>query len=162
MKQSQAVEILGMSFNVDVNPEAVKLAYRRACSKYHPDKGGSTEMMQAVNEAYELLKFFSGHVSHEGSQLGYGDAMNAAINVIVGLHGLNIEICGSWVWVTGDTKTHKEAIKTAGFKWASKKCAWYFSPNVTTSSRGKYSMDTIRSKYGSEHVTRKYSQALPA
>jgi len=40
---------------------------------------------------------------------------------ILGLIGVDIEICGAWVWVTGDTRTHKEVLKENGYKYASKR-----------------------------------------
>ncbi len=36
-------------------PEQFKAAYRRASSRVHPDKGGTTEQMQEVNKAYEIV-----------------------------------------------------------------------------------------------------------
>ena len=43
--------------------------------------------------------------------------------------GIEIEVCGSWVWVSGDTKPHKERLKALGFCWHSKKHCWYKSSN---------------------------------
>jgi hypothetical protein len=34
----------------------IKRVYRELALKWHPDKGGSTEAMQAVNEFYEAIK----------------------------------------------------------------------------------------------------------
>lgn len=34
--------------------------YRGLCLKYHPDRGGSTEAMQIVNDAYDRLKQLAG------------------------------------------------------------------------------------------------------
>jgi len=54
------------------------------------------------------------------------------------------------VWVSGDTRNHKDALKAAGFRWAPQKTMWYFRPdNWTSASRGGFDMDAIRSKYGS-------------
>jgi len=39
----------------DATPEEIKSAYRRASSKAHPDKGGNTELMAAVNQANDVL-----------------------------------------------------------------------------------------------------------
>jgi preprotein translocase subunit Sec63 len=36
-------------------PQTVKSIYRRLSLKYHPDRGGSTEAQQALNEFYEAL-----------------------------------------------------------------------------------------------------------
>lgn len=30
--------------------------YRQVCLRYHPDRGGSTEVMQAMNDAYQNLQ----------------------------------------------------------------------------------------------------------
>lgn len=37
-------------------PTDLKDIYRQLSKKYHPDAGGTTQAMQAVNEFYELLK----------------------------------------------------------------------------------------------------------
>jgi hypothetical protein len=82
--------------------------------------------------------------------------LNAAINAVIDLDGLEIEVCSSWVWVTGNTKDHKPAIKDAGYWWAKKKLAWYFRPSdYNSKGRGKFTMDDIRNKYGNEAVANK-------
>lgn len=151
-----AAKILGLAGAT--NPQTTKQAYRTACKKYHPDINPAGEdMMKIINEAFETLKEFSGEFKSE--QADYGDNLNEALNAILPLHGLFIEICGAWLWITGDTKTHKDALKEAGFKWASKKKAWYFRPEEFRSrSRGKASLDEIRTKYGSTQPQRKNYQ----
>ncbi len=67
---------------------------------------------------------------------------------------LTIEICGNWVWLHGDTRPHKDILKTSGFKWAPKKKLWYWRPAEYRSfSRGKFSMNEIREKHGSQRVS---------
>lgn len=34
-----------------------------------------------------------------GQNADYGDALNTAINAVVGLNGISLEICGAWIWV---------------------------------------------------------------
>lgn len=160
MKASQAAEILGIEAGSELTLDILKMAYRRSCSKYHPDKGGSTEMMQAVNAAYDALQSFTGTLPTEGTQAGYGEALNAALAAIVTLPGLSIEVCGLWVWVSGDTRTHKDAIKAAGYYWASKKHMWYFRPADASGGRGTSSIDEIREKYGSSKVSPKHAPVL--
>ena len=146
MRLQDALDILKPA---DLTPQGIKLAWRLACSKYHPDKGGSTAMMQAVNAAYDAL-LAADHIEPTESTSDYGEELNAAINAILGLSGLNVEICGSWVWVSGDTRTHKDALKTAGYHWAPKKAMWHFRPaGFRSFGRGRASMDEIRNKYGS-------------
>ena len=39
----------------DADDNAIKKAYKKACLKHHPDKGGSKEIFQLVNEANTVL-----------------------------------------------------------------------------------------------------------
>lgn len=134
--------------------EDIKKAYRIACSKYHPDRNpAGLEMMKLVNAAYQALSDYQADFTKGDSDFmeehKLGDEMNAALNAIISL-GLTIEVCGAWIWVSGDTRPHKEALKAAGYRWAPKKEMWHWRPADSKSwSRGKYSMDEIRSKHGS-------------
>ena len=152
MKISDAAHILGLSGKVTA--EQVKAAYRKAAQRYHPDRNpAGTELMKLINTAFEELKDWSGNLDDEGAtQYGaaYPEAVSDALNAIIGLFGLEIEICGAWVWVYGNTKPHKTALKEASFRWAPKKKRWYFRPeDWKSSSRGGVSMDDIRERYGS-------------
>ena len=137
----------------------VKHAYRRACSQYHPDRNpAGAEMMKAINLAYEVLKDFEGTLK-SGAE-GYDEALNNVLNELLKMGGITIEICGAWVWVSGNTKPYKEALgkNGLGLYWASKKCAWYFRPDDwKSSSRGNWSLDDIRMEHGSQIVKGKPS-----
>ena len=92
----------------------------------------------------------SAMLPEEARKPDYIEALAMALNAIIPLPGLEIEICGSWVWVSGDTITHKETLKASGFHWAPRKRKWTFHPKGARSwSRGNTSMDDIRTKYGS-------------
>ena len=39
-----------------LDADAIKTVYRTLALKWHPDRGGTTEAMQAVNEFYEALQ----------------------------------------------------------------------------------------------------------
>lgn len=83
----------------------------------------------------------------------FGEALNAAINAVIDLSGINIEVCGAWVWLSGETRPHKDSIKAAGYRWARKKQTWYFRPaDYKSHNRGDWAMDDIRDKYGSTAV----------
>ncbi len=147
MTPYDAAKILGLSG--EITPELAKQAHRKACKKYHPDiNPAGEEMMKLVNEAYSILQDFTGNVREQ--QTEYGEQLNDALNAILNLSGLFIEICGAWIWVSGNTIAHKNILKASGFKWAHKKKAWYFRPEQYRSKgRGQSSMDDIREKYGS-------------
>jgi curved DNA-binding protein CbpA len=163
MNIHDAAKILNLSG--DYTPELVKAAYRKACSAYHPDRNpAGLEMMKLVNQAYDALKDTTGtaKAADEGDLSSYGEDIFNALSKIINL-GLDIEICGAWVWLHGDTKPHKEVLKEAGFRWAPKKMLWYFRPaDYKSKGRGKFSMDEIRNTHGSERVTVKERNKLRA
>ena len=151
VNKKDAFKILGLSG--EINPDIIKQAYRRASMKYHPDRNPSgKEMMQLVNMAYQAIKNFVGDAEISINASQYGETLSQALNEIIGL-GLNIEICGAWAWVSGNTKPHKETLKKTGFKWAAKKCRWFYRPaDYKSCSRGHWSMAKIRGVYGSKNV----------
>lgn len=62
---------------------------------------------------------------------------------------IEAELIGTWLWVTGNTRDHKDVLKALGFRWSGKKQAWYMSPApVKRGYRTKYSnMDAVRRAY---------------
>ena len=150
MKINDAASILGL--RGDINPELVKAAYRRAAKKYHPDiNPAGVEMMKVINDAFETLREFSGSIDDDQHEEGYPEALNEALQAIIDLDGLEIEVCGAWVWVTGNTYEHKATLKEHGFRFAPKKKAWHYRPeNWKSASRGNTTLDEIREKYGSQ------------
>ncbi len=164
MKIIDALNILAIT-EKEISLEAVKKAYRQACKAYHPDiNPAGTVMMQAVNEAFESLskENFPIQLNEFDTVNNYGEALNIALNEIINLMGLTIEICGAWIWVSGETKVHKEILKKADFIWSSQKGMWYFRPQAIKSRWycGKLSLDEIRVKYGSEKVNTRFIKAL--
>lgn len=156
MNIRDALSILGLTAAAD--QVAIKTAYRKACIKYHPDRNpAGLEMMKAVNVAYQFLSDLNYNGAErpidEEVNSDFGEALNTAINAVIGLAGITIEVCGAWVWLTGDTKPHKDTLKAAGYWWANKKCAWYFRPAEHKSrNQGDWDLDKIRDTYGSTQV----------
>jgi len=76
------------------------------------------------------------------------------IDKIKHLDGIKPEICGNWLWVSGDTKQHANTLKSVGLKFASKKVKWYWRPEgYKRKSHGRVmSMGHIRAKYGSKDI----------
>lgn len=158
------------------NLDELKKAYKAAAMKNHPDMGGDTATMQAINAEYsarfEVLKRSQNEQAAEDpTGKTYATTENAAdfieiINVLLHLDGLEIELCGRWLWIGGNTKEHKEALKAAGCRWSSTKklWSWHFAEEGQRWHKGTKTMAEIRSKYGSTTFARSAatSDALPA
>ncbi len=152
MTKQEACRILGIAGMIDALK--AKAAYRQACAKYHPDRNpAGLEMMKAVNQAWDALRDCEPFGLDEAVS-DHGEQLDAILNSIIDLEGVEIEICGCWIWLSGDTRQHKEALKAAGFWWANQKKQWYWKPADSKRSKGRgMDMEEIRSRHGSERVT---------
>ena len=85
-------------------------------------------------------------------------ATQAYIAVIGALTPLpvTVELCGEWLWISGETKTVKEQLKAAGCRYSANKQLWYWRPADKPFRRRRGSQSTIeeiRTKYGSATVS---------
>ena len=139
--------------------EVLKTEYRRLVLLYHPDRGGDDAVMKSINAEYtERLQWIQAHPWSEETEAqdakhGADDGFREILNKIIGLEGIEIEICGTWLWITGNTKPAKEILKAAGFKWAAKKLAWYWhSGEYKKRAKKHYTMEEIRELHGSQKI----------
>lgn len=122
-------------FNNPETLEDLKKQYKRLAFQNHPDRGGKTSDMQEINAEYEDL-FSRLKDVHKNAQGEFYTVRTATtetatefmdiIEKLIRMDGIEIEVCGSWLWVTGDTRPHKEDLKALKFRWSSNKGAWYF------------------------------------
>lgn len=148
------------------NVEDLKKAYHKLAMAHHPDMGGSKEAMQEINLEYEALfeRLKDIHRSsrpegprtyeaQEKTKETPADFINIC-NELFKLHGLEVELCGRWLWIGGDTRQHKDRLKALGCKWSKgkQKWSWHFPEDAAMTYKGKksWSMDRIRLQFGSE------------
>lgn len=145
--------------------EEARKEYRRLLKINHPDNGGSEEATKEINREYdELLKNLQSgrtYASKEEAEQAQDveQEVKEAIQRVAHLD-IDIEIIGSWVWLSGNTYSVKDVIKSAGFKWANNKKMWYFhAGEYHKRSKKAVSIDDIRQKYGSTsvHNSRRYA-----
>lgn len=140
--------------------EELKREYKKLAMANHPDRGGNEEVMKEINNQYETAfnAIKDGHnATNEKKITECPEEFKDVLDRIINLFGIEIEICGSWIWVSGNTKTHKETLKELKFTWAKKKedfSLWFWRSEENKSfNRGKKStMDEIRMKHGSEKI----------
>lgn len=147
-----------MKYFTNINTlDELKAAYRRLSMKHHPDRGGDTATMQEINaehdELFERLKKQHNASADEFHQTTETpEEFRAIIELLLKLDGLTVELCGSWLWIGGDTRQHKETLKAAGCRWSNNKKLWYWhhAEEGRKWRRGKATMSDIRTKYGSQ------------
>ena len=154
-------------FNNCTTQAELKTTFRNLAKQFHPDLAGfdTTAIMQEINAEYAFAtaKIAKGeNLSDEeiNATILENQAYKEAIEKIIALQGIEIEVVGAWVWVTGNTYPVKDTIKAAGFFFASKKKAWYFrTEDNAVKKGGKTTLEQIRTKYGSEKINGKFKGA---
>lgn len=156
--------------------DELQTLYRKLLNEIHPDKhagespeqiAGWTVKTQQLNAEYAITaaKLRATDAKAKAKASGKPEPTTAdfdswavvdeeirkQIEKIVFLPDIEIEICGFWVWVSGETKPVRHELKAAGYLWAPKKEKWYFA-GVPSSSRGSIPMEDIRARYGSTKV----------
>ena len=160
-----------MTYFKNVNTlEELRKQYKELLKRYHPDNpSGSTEANQQINQEYEKLfkllkdKHDSKQTSNKKEKTSFYNNMKydfsediklrEVLNKVINFTDVTIELCGSWIWISGNTYQYKKELKEIGFKWASNKKAWYWhSEAFRKRSNKKLSMNDIRKYYGSTEV----------
>ena len=133
----------------------VKRLYKKLALEYHPDRpGGNVAIMQKINQEYdEVMKdpYFEFSSQTDEAKKDYVEYPEIISKIIS--FDITIEICGNWIWLSGNTRKYSRQLKETGFFYAPKKKMWYWRPNdFKSTSKKPISIDEIRSKYGSDVV----------
>ena len=158
---------------INVNTlEQLRRQYKELLKSHHPDNGGSEEIMKAVNVEYDKLfkllkdrhesKSADGQNGTDSAKSAYNanmydwendKALRNVLQKIINFSGIEIEIAGQWIWISGNTYAYRKDLKDIGFKWASTKKQWYWhSEAFRKRSHKTLSMEAIRDYYGSTRV----------
>jgi hypothetical protein len=142
-----------------------KVLYRTLAKENHPDLHGYefTPIMQAINAEYHaILESFDGSTSlgSDGKEHKYhynADIEQELVDKIsellgLRLEGIEIELIGTWIWVSGDTKPVKDKLgrSGAGLTWHGQRGMWYWRrAGYKRRYNKKASMNDLRQMYGS-------------
>lgn len=132
--------------------EESKKMYRQLAKQYHPDinkDASATEIMAEINSEYEAtMKRLEQSTT---ATAAYKDMIDALIK----FDDIDVEIIGTWIWVSGETRAiAKELGKEGlGFKFSKNKLAWYWHEGeYTARHKKKFSMDDIRNMHNVQTV----------
>ena len=146
-------------FKVVHTLDELRTMYRKLALLHHPDRGGSTADMQEINNEYDTLskRLINSNTTFSEGRKSWEEFVSSEIrnklNDIIFLEEIIIEIIGSWIWVTGNTRAVKEQLKSHGFKFSPNKLAWYWqSGDYHKLSRKQFSLDDLRVMFGSDEV----------
>lgn len=156
--------------------DEIKVAWRKAMRKVHPDLHPKAEfekynrLAQNLNEAYQAAlrgEHESDFVGTDGKERTYyyNEARERAVMEKAQAAMADIEampdrvsffVLGTWIWVEGvtreDTQIH-ETLKDHGFRYHSKREAWYWKPQGSYASfNPRKTLEQLKGKYGAQEV----------
>lgn len=130
--------------------EDLKKQYKKLALKHHPDRGGDEEVMKAINNEYDELE----KELKKGSNIkdNLDDSFKDIINELM-KYDIEIEVIGTWIWISGDTKPIKNELKNLGFKWHGSKKMWFFHDGeFKRRYKKELSIEEIRERHGNYKV----------
>lgn len=148
-------------FNNVATLEELKKEYHRLAMKFHPDReGGDLEEMKVINAEYdEMFKIVKNFHRNRENKIYSKETQEVntefkdIIEELIKHSNIRVEIIGSFIWVSGETKAIKDTLKTLGFRWNYKKQSWYKAPKgYRKRSKRQFTMNEIRTMFGSEEV----------
>lgn len=143
--------------------EDVKETFRDLAKKLHPDCGGDAEQFKKMMAEYTIIFKRLKNVHRTGekkteqeSHTEYTESPEEfadIINKVIHLDGVEIDIVGTWVWLSGNTYPHRETIKAAGFFFSSKHKKWYYNGSTKKSKKhSKLTYEQVKDIHGCKTV----------
>lgn len=145
--------------------EAARSMFLKLCMVMHPDKGGSCAKFVEMKNEYEKImphlpsepkdkpEWKTEQETAEETAI-YDEVYQAVVEALSRLSGIGVELCGAWLWISGETYENRAALKSAGCFFSSQKKMWYWRPAEYQRRFNRRSMDIddIRDKFGTVRV----------
>ena len=135
--------------------EELRRQYKELLKQHHPDNGGRVKDMQSINAEYDRLASILSR-SDGTDEYSATDEENAAYRAVMErIAGINadIEVIGSWIWVTKGGYEYRSLLKEIGFRYAPKKKCWcWHHGEYSRRHKREIPLDEIRAKYGTQNV----------
>jgi hypothetical protein len=149
-------------FNGLNKDQAYKL-YREEAKKCHPDLNPGIDDSIFKNLQNEFEAYLKGNPYNFTNLDGDEWECPEWINEFFYNFNVTVEIIGSWIWVSGEfqffTDEFRTELKSKGFRFSSKKKAWYFSGSNKYRKYAKFNkLEDVRNAFDSRTVKKQKEQ----
>ena len=133
------------------NVSDLEEAYSTLCEQYSSENDSTiSKRIQAEYEVLAHLLEEGEEDRYQGLQAGENELDEELIIQYLKVYDLplTIEIVGTWIWVSGDTRPHRETLKAAKFFWAHEKKMWYWRHSSRRGWKSGKSLEEIKQTHG--------------
>lgn len=144
-----------------LNPDEAKKQFKKLCLELHPDNketGNAEKFKQMFNE-FQNIQNKETETETE-TEFEMPEKMQNIILELSKYDSINMFVCGSWLWISGNTFLYKDIIKSLGCIFAGNKKMWFYT-ETKSSGRGNMDIEQIKNKYGSKEISKSYQNKLP-
>lgn len=142
----------------------LKKLYKQLAREHHPDFGGDIEVMQAINAEYDkMIEYFAKHGDkreQEKAAAEVPERFRKIIAELIRMEFVQIEIVGSWIWLSGNVGKYLRKIKGMGFEYSTKQKKYYLSDGTGKGRASRYNFQELREIYGSDIIESEGTKAL--
>jgi hypothetical protein len=115
------------------------------------------EMIHVIDEEYSIIRSILDVPKPVEVAKENATTVSDIIQILqkkVNPEGLHLQICGSWLWLSGKTFRVKDTLKELGFRYSKDKLSWYWRGEDQRSGNFEpVPFELIKEKYGSKEVT---------
>jgi hypothetical protein len=155
--------------------EEVRARFRDLAREHHPDHGGDTATMQAVNAEYEEALKTAARAAHRAWTAGqkdapeYPDWLDEILRDLSAIEEADIELVGTWLYVRIrhglDAERFRATlarVKGLGLWFSGKHRAWIYNGGRGRKRlRTRLTLDQIRARYGAQVIKEATEPAQP-
>ena len=144
-----------------LNPDEAKKKFKKLCVELHPDnkETGNSEAFKRMFSEFQNLSEGTGTNETNETKIEMSEKMQNVILELSKYDFINMFICGSWLWISGNTFQIKEKLKELECKFAPNKKMWFYT-EIKSSGRGNMNIEEIKNKYGSKEISKSYQKKL--
>lgn len=153
----------------------IKSLFRDLMKRWHPDLGTPDDKVQRTETSQDIIGQYKKSLEGSDGETSYdatgkehtyhydpkteSEIMAKVLDLLrLRMNAVKIELIGTWVWCSGDTKPHKDLLKAAGMFWNDKRKMWAWHLPTYKHHYSGIDTDVLRRVYGVKEFEQKENE----